>query len=94
MIGSDFQHRVWNELLKIPFGSTLSYLQLSENSGDEKAIRAVASANEANALSVFIPCHQVIARNGNLTGYAGGFRTKEKLLKLEEALPQLRLAFY
>ena len=82
-MGSDFQKRVWQELLKIPYGSTASYLTLSQKLGNEKAIRAVASANGANAISIFIPCHRVIGSDGNLTGYAGGIHTKKKLLELE-----------
>jgi methylated-DNA-[protein]-cysteine S-methyltransferase len=84
-IGSDFQKRVWNELLKIPFGETESYLSLSKKLGDEKAIRAVASANGANAISIIVPCHRIIGSNDELTGYAGGLDAKKKLLQLESA---------
>lgn len=83
LIGSDFQKSVWNELLEIPFGSTMSYLELSQKLGDEKAIRAVASANGANAISIIVPCHRIIGSDGNLTGYAGGLQAKKKLLQLE-----------
>jgi methylated-DNA-[protein]-cysteine S-methyltransferase len=89
--GSDFQKRVWAALVKIPFGKTVSYLELSRRLGDEKAIRAVASANGANAISILVPCHRIIGSNGELTGYAGGLPTKKQLLKLERALPQLDL---
>lgn len=84
-VGSDFQKRVWNELLKIPFGKTESYLSLSRKLGDEKAIRAVASANGANAISIIVPCHRIIGSNHELTGYAGGLEAKKKLLQLESA---------
>ena len=84
-IGSEFQKRVWNELLKIPFGETESYLSLSRKLGDEKAIRAVASANGANAISIIVPCHRIIGSNNELTGYAGGLEAKKKLLQLESA---------
>ncbi len=83
MVGSDFQKRVWHELLKIPFGSSESYLGLSRRIGDEKAIRSVAAANGANALSIFIPCHRIIGSDGKLTGYGGGLEAKRKLLQLE-----------
>lgn len=84
-IGTDFQISVWNELLEIPFGKTVTYLNLAKNLGNEGAIRAVASANGANALSIFIPCHRVVGSDGSLTGYAGGLPAKKKLLQLEGA---------
>lgn len=83
LIGTEFQKSVWNELLKIPFGEVKTYLELSEVLGDTKAIRAVASANGANAISIIIPCHRVIGSDNNLTGYAGGLAAKASLLKLE-----------
>ncbi len=88
MIGSDFQKQVWELLLNIPFGKTESYMGLSKKLGDKKAVRAVASANGANALSIIVPCHRIIGSDGNLTGYAGGLTTKRKLLKLENAFAQ------
>ena len=81
--GTDFQKKVWNALLKIPYGKTESYSGLSEISGNEKAVRAVASANGANAISIIVPCHRVIGCKGDLVGYAGGLQTKKKLLNLE-----------
>lgn len=84
-VGTDFQKLVWKELLKIPFGETKSYLELSRALGNENAIRAVAAANGANALSIVVPCHRIIGSKGELTGYAGGIATKRKLLKLESA---------
>lgn len=91
--GSDFQQRVWRKLLEIPYGKTMSYLELSRQLGDEKAIRAVASANGANAISIIVPCHRIIGSNGELTGYAGGLTAKRKLLELENEnqLSQLEL---
>ncbi len=83
-VGSDFQNMVWNELLKIPFGETVSYLGLSKRLGNEKAIRAVATANGANAISIIVPCHRVIGSQGELRGYAGGLPAKQKLLLLEQ----------
>ena len=88
MVGSEFQKKVWELLLNIPFGKTESYLGLSKKLGDVKAIRAVASANGANAISIIVPCHRIIGSDGNLTGYAGGLTTKRKLLRLENALAQ------
>lgn len=84
-VGTQFQLSVWVALQKIDYGKTLSYLELSKNIENEGAIRAVASANGANALSIFIPCHRVIGSNGSLTGYAGGLPAKKKLLQLEGA---------
>lgn len=81
--GTRFQKTVWNEILKIPYGKTSSYLQLSKQLGDVKAIRAVANANGKNPLWIIIPCHRVIGSNGSLTGYAGGLHRKQWLLEHE-----------
>ena len=81
--GTDFQKRVWNELLKIPFGKTISYKDLSLKLGNLKAIRAVAAANGANPVSIIVPCHRIIGSNGSLTGYAGGLWRKKWLLEHE-----------
>jgi methylated-DNA-[protein]-cysteine S-methyltransferase len=81
--GTDFQKKVWNALLQIPFGTTMSYHQLSVQLGDVKAIRAVASANGRNPLWIVVPCHRVIGANGSLTGYAGGLWRKKWLLEYE-----------
>jgi methylated-DNA-[protein]-cysteine S-methyltransferase len=86
MVGTDFQKSVWQGLMKIPYGTTASYLELSKKIGNEKAVRAVASANGANAISIMIPCHRIIGSDGSLTGYAGGLPTKKKLLELEQNL--------
>jgi methylated-DNA-[protein]-cysteine S-methyltransferase len=82
-VGTEFQKKVWDELLQIPFGKTMTYMELSRKLGDEKAIRAVASANGANAISILIPCHRIIGSKGELTGYAGGLQSKKRLLELE-----------
>ncbi|MBF4983464.1 methylated-DNA--[protein]-cysteine S-methyltransferase [Nonlabens mediterrranea] len=92
--GTDFQKEVWNELLNIPYGQTISYLTLSRKLQKEKAIRAVASANGANAISILVPCHRVIATDGKLTGYAGGLTAKKKLLQLEGALNRGQLDLF
>ena len=94
LVGSDFQKRVWNELLRIPFGKTETYMGLSRKLGDENAIRAVAAANGANAVSIIVPCHRILGSNGRLTGYAGGLETKKNLLRLENAFHQQELDFY
>ncbi len=81
--GTDFQKKVWNALLEIPFGKTVSYHELAVKLGDVKAIRAVASANGKNPLWVVVPCHRVIGADGSLTGYAGGLWRKKWLLEHE-----------
>jgi len=86
MVGTDFQRSVWDGLMKIPYGTTASYLELAKNIGNEKAVRAVASANGANSISIMIPCHRIIGSNGDLVGYAGGLPAKKKLLELESNL--------
>jgi methylated-DNA-[protein]-cysteine S-methyltransferase len=93
LIGSDFQKTVWNELLKIPFGNTETYLSLSRKIGNEKAIRAVAAANGANSISIIVPCHRILGSDGDLVGYGGGLQVKKKLLQLENAQidPQLSI---
>ncbi|HET6243098.1 MAG: methylated-DNA--[protein]-cysteine S-methyltransferase [Bacteroidetes bacterium] len=81
--GTPFQIRVWNELTNIPYGRTRSYKQQAMALGDVKAIRAVARANGENCFAVLVPCHRVIAENGDLTGYAGGLAKKKWLLNFE-----------
>jgi methylated-DNA-[protein]-cysteine S-methyltransferase len=81
--GTDFQKKVWQALLEIPFGETTSYHKLSVQLGDVKAIRAVASANGKNPLWIVVPCHRVIGSDGSLTGYAGGLWRKKWLLEHE-----------
>lgn len=89
--GTDFQQKVWQELLNIPFGKTMSYLDLSKKMGDVKAIRALASANGRNPLWIVVPCHRVIGTNGSLTGYAGGLWRKKWLLEHESPSKQQSL---
>jgi methylated-DNA-[protein]-cysteine S-methyltransferase len=86
--GTEFQRRVWKELLKIPYGQAISYLELARRMGDEKCIRAAARANGANPISILIPCHRVIGSDGSLVGYGGGLDMKEFLLRLEGVLPK------
>lgn len=89
--GTEFQLKVWQELLKIPFGKTISYLDLSKKIGDVKAIRAVAAANGKNPLWIVVPCHRVIGTDGSLTGYAGGLWRKKWLLEHESPTNQQSL---
>lgn len=86
--GSSFQKKVWKLLEQIPFGKTISYLDLSKQLGDVKAIRAVANANGKNPIWIIIPCHRVIGSDGSLTGYAGGLHRKQWLLEHESPYKQ------
>lgn len=81
--GTPFQVRVWEELRKIPHGESISYAELARRVGQPSAVRAVASANARNPVSIVVPCHRVIGANGKLTGYAGGLDAKRFLLELE-----------
>ncbi|AIY65982.1 methylated-DNA--[protein]-cysteine S-methyltransferase [Pseudoalteromonas piratica] len=82
-VGTDFQQKVWQALQNIPFGKTQSYGQLAESLNMPSAVRAVANANGANAISIIVPCHRIIGSNGTLTGYAGGLGAKKRLLEIE-----------
>lgn len=81
--GTPFQQKVWNELMSIPFGKTISYLELSRRLGDPKVIRAAAAANGKNNVAIIVPCHRVIGSNNQLVGYAGGLPRKKWLLQHE-----------
>ena len=81
--GTDFQKRVWGELLEIPFGKTITYLEMAKHLGDTKAIRAAASANGKNNIAIIVPCHRVIGSDKSLTGYSGGLWRKKWLLQHE-----------
>ena len=82
-VGTDFQKSVWYKLLDIPYGSTVSYGELAKQLDMPKAVRAVAAANGANAISIFAPCHRVIGSNHTLVGDGGGLPAKKRLLDLE-----------
>ena len=84
MVGSGFQKQVWNALKNVKYGETASYSDLAKNIDNEKAVRAVASANGANSLGLIIPCHRIIGTNGELVGYGGGLPVKKRLLNLEK----------
>lgn len=81
--GTPFQNQVWRELCRIPYGETISYLELANRIRNPKAVRAVGMANGANPIAIIVPCHRVIGSNGSLTGFGGGIPTKRALLELE-----------
>ena len=89
--GTEFQCQIWDLLLHLPFGQTISYLKLSRHYGNTKAVRAVAAAIGKNPILVLIPCHRVIGSDGTLVGYAGGKKRKEQLLRLEGFPQQISL---
>ena len=89
--GTAFQNKVWKSLQEIPYGKTTTYLQQTRLLGDEKAIRAVASANGKNPLWIILPCHRIIGSDGSLTGYAGGLWRKKWLLNHEQGCQQQQL---
>lgn len=82
-VGTDFQLQVWHELLHIPYGETRSYKTIAENIGKPHAVRAVANAIGANGISIIVPCHRVMGSDNTLTGYAGGLKAKEILIRIE-----------
>ena len=87
LIGTEFQKKVWKQLLKIPYGKTKSYKDIATAIGDAKACRAVGTANGKNPICIIVPCHRVVAANGTLGGYSGGLHIKEKLLEIEHIHP-------
>ncbi|UCE67547.1 MAG: methylated-DNA--[protein]-cysteine S-methyltransferase [Candidatus Zixiibacteriota bacterium] len=84
--GTGFQETIWKQLMKIPFGRTVNYGAVAEKTGNPKAARAAGAAIGKNRISIIIPCHRVIGKNGSLTGFGGGLRKKEWLLKHERAI--------
>ena len=82
--GTEFQQKVWQALLTIPFGETRSYKDIAEQIGNVKAVRAVGAANGKNPISIIAPCHRVVGANGKLVGFAGGLENKDLLLKIEK----------
>ena len=83
-VGTEFQKRIWRELMGVGYGETLSYSELAERAGCPAGVRAVANAVGANPISIFIPCHRIVGISGDLTGYAGGIQAKLRLLNLEK----------
>lgn len=84
-IGTEFQQAVWQELQRIPYGTTISYGELARRIGNPRGVRAVARANAINPMSIIVPCHRVIGSDGRLSGYGGGAAAKEFLINLEQA---------
>ena len=93
-VGTTFQKKVWNELLKIPFGETITYQELAINLGDQKLVRAVGTANGRNPIAIVIPCHRVIGAGNKLTGYAGGLERKLWLLNHEMKYSPLKQTLF
>jgi methylated-DNA-[protein]-cysteine S-methyltransferase len=87
-IGTDFQKKVWDSVMMVPYGTTLTYLELAENIDNKKAVRAVANANGANSIAIIIPCHRIMGSNGKLGGYSGGLTIKKQLLNLEKNISE------
>lgn len=87
--GSEFQMKVWNQLLNIPYGETTTYKEIAKSIGNEKAFRAVGMANNKNPLLIIVPCHRVIGSSGDLVGYAGGMEMKMDLLNIEKVNSQI-----
>ena len=85
-VGTDFQRRVWQSLLDIPYGATRSYMEIATSIGNPRGVRAVAQAIGANGIDILIPCHRVIGSNHSLTGFTGGLDKKQLLLELEGTL--------
>ncbi|TFH29486.1 MAG: methylated-DNA--[protein]-cysteine S-methyltransferase [Promethearchaeota archaeon] len=81
--GSEFQLKVWDALLQVKYGKTVSYLDIAKKIGKPEAVRAVANANGQNGIAIIIPCHRIIGSDGSLTGYGGGIHIKKKLIRLE-----------
>ena len=81
--GTPFQLKVWSALLEIPYGTVVSYQWIANRIGNPSAVRAVGAANGRNPISIIIPCHRVIGKHGNLTGYGGGLEVKQRLIQLE-----------
>ena len=91
-VGTEFQKRVWNELLKIPFGETRTYGEIAEKLGNKNAMRAVGAANGQNPIPIVAPCHRVIGASGSLVGFGGGLETKARLLDHERGSLPLPLS--
>lgn len=87
--GTDFQKKVWKQLMKIPYGKTVSYKDIAASIGNKKAVRAVGGANNRNNIGIIVPCHRVIGSNGDLVGYGGGLWRKEWLLRHEKAAAEI-----
>ncbi len=89
LLGTDFQKQIWNELLKVNYGETATYLDIAKRINKPQAVRATASANGANAIALIVPCHRIVGSNGELGGYGGGLSVKKRLLNLEIKNPSI-----
>jgi methylated-DNA-[protein]-cysteine S-methyltransferase len=94
LVGSEFQRRVWQALLTIPYGETRSYGEIAEQIGAAGAARAVGLANGHNPIAIIVPCHRVIGANGSLTGYGGGLHRKRSLLEMEKIVKSGNLTLF
>lgn len=92
--GTDFQQKVWNQLMTIPYGTSINYSQLAIALGDIKSIRAAGTANGKNKIPIIIPCHRVIGKDGSLVGFAGGLNRKQYLLQLEGVLKGEQMSIF
>ena len=88
--GTHFQKKVWQQLLKIPYGETISYGELAKRIGNPKASRAVGMANGKNPISIIVPCHRVIGKDGSLTGFGGGIEVKKNLIEMEKGIKKIK----
>jgi methylated-DNA-[protein]-cysteine S-methyltransferase len=88
LTGTDFQEKVWQEIALIPYGQTISYSELAERAGAPQAIRAAGTTTGRNPVSIIVPCHRVMGKNGSMSGFAGGLEKKQYLLQLENAVPK------
>lgn len=89
LTGTDFQEKVWREITRIPYGETINYTELAKRAGKPDAIRAAGAATGRNPISIIVPCHRVMGKNGNMTGFAGGLERKRHLLDLENPNAEL-----
>jgi len=89
--GTSFQHEIWKQIARIPFGETITYSELARRAHAPKAIRAAGAATGRNPLSIVVPCHRVVGKNGDMTGFAGGLERKKSLLKIETGRTDFKL---
>jgi methylated-DNA-[protein]-cysteine S-methyltransferase len=92
--GTDFQNEIWKQIARIPFGDTVTYSELAQRAGAPAAVRAAGTATGRNPLSIIVPCHRVVAKNGGMGGYAGGLDRKKNLLKIETGKEDFKLNTY
>lgn len=88
--GTDFQEKIWHEIALVPYGQTITYSELAQRAGSPAAIRAAGAATGRNPISIIVPCHRIMGKNGSMTGFAGGLERKRHLLQIENSIPQPR----